>query len=230
MFYINNLQLEKRIIIFVSSLANDTGMPTCRQADNRKKFYLILKIKIMKKYLVVYISLIFALPTFSQTNILDNQIRDDYVLNYKCNASGNMVGLSSELLNYYSYAIKNNQPYIIRIRCIWASQWVSLYQSCISGYWYCWEITIDQNSREYLDINDKDSLITFGIDNSLNPTYNNNFINGSNFDFPQDTYIKSSIVNAAIGLNKEIYVKKGSYHFDNIDGILTITAPYTIVD
>ena len=118
----------------------------------------------------------------------------------------------------------------IKIRVFWASQWVSFYQSCITGYWYCWEITNEQNAREYININDRNNLITFGIDNSINPDYNRNFINGSNFNFPEDTYIKKSIVNAAIGVDKEIIVKKGLYHFDNIDGILTISAPYTIVN
>lgn len=118
----------------------------------------------------------------------------------------------------------------IKIRVILSAEWVNVYQSCISGWWYCWEITNEPDAREYININDKDKLITFGIDNILNEVYNKSFIDGSNFNFPKDAYIKSSIVKAAIGLDKVIFVKKGLYNFKNIDGILTVTAPYTIVE
>ncbi len=109
-------------------------------------------------------------------------------------------------------------------------RWYSLYQDCLPGTWYCWVITTNAHAKSYIKINNKEKLITFGIDNSLNSDYHKKFIKGSNFNFPEDTYIKREILNAGIGLNKEIYVSKGLYHLDNIDGILTITAPYSIVD
>lgn len=111
------------------------------------------------------------------------------------------------------------------------AHWYSYTEPCAPGWWYCWVITdFIQDTRSYIKISENEKLIRFGIDNNINPDYHKQFINGSNFTFPEDTHINSSIVNAAIGLDKEIIVKKGLYHFENIDGILTITAPYSIVN
>jgi hypothetical protein len=116
----------------------------------------------------------------------------------------------------------------------WA-YWSDFKSDCLPGYWYCWEIDIEPNAKitftkDYIGINDKRKLIIFGIDNHVNSNYHKNFIEGSNFNFPQDTYIKSSIVKATIGLDKEIYIKKGLYPMKIINGILNITAPFTIID
>ena len=106
------------------------------------------------------------------------------------------------------------------------AHWYSYTEPCAPGWWYCWIITSRQDTRSYIKINDNEKLISFGIDNNINPSYHNQFITGSNFNFPEDTHISREIVNATIGVDKEIIVKQGSYHFENIDGILTITAPY----
>ncbi len=110
------------------------------------------------------------------------------------------------------------------------AHWYSYTEPCAPGWWYCWIITSRQDVRSYIKISNDSKLITFGIDNNINPDYHRQFINGSNFNFSEDTHINRSIVNAAIGLDKEIIVNQGLYHFENIDGILTITAPYSIVN
>lgn len=108
------------------------------------------------------------------------------------------------------------------------ARWVSVNLPCEYGWWYCWIIVPKgrQDTRSYIKISENEKLITFGIDSNINPDYHKQFINGSNFNFPEDTHINKEIVNAVVGVDKEIIVKKGLYHFENIDGILTITAPY----
>lgn len=118
----------------------------------------------------------------------------------------------------------------IKIRVYWASQWVSFNQSCISGYWYCYEITYESDAREFIQINNDENLIAIGIDNDINPDYNSQFMEeGGTFSF-QDSNIPSSIVYAAIGIDKEIHIDEGSYPYEIIDGVITIVAPYTIVE
>ena len=134
----------------------------------------------------------------------------------------------SQIIN--STVKKSDEPRKIKVRVVINAKWVTFYEACVYGWWYCWEITTVSDARDYIKINDAEKLITFGIDNNNNPTYQANFIKGNDFEFPEDTYIKKEIVNAEIGLNKEVYIKKGLYRFENIDGILTITAPYSIVD
>lgn len=119
---------------------------------------------------------------------------------------------------------------ILKVELVLNVRWYSFYEDCLPSWWYCWKITSDARPRSYIKINNAEKLITFGIDNSINTDYHRKFIEGSNFNFPYDTYIRSEIVKAAIGIDKEINIKKGPYHFDNIEGILTITAPYSIVD
>lgn len=158
------------------------------------------------------------------------------------------ITAANESVMANSFIFDPSQAQQIKVILHWAAY--SDFNTCLSGYSYCWEIILSSDSRasidkkskepkDYVAINDKAKLITFGIDNNVYPkdnssiekrNYNKQFIEKSNFSFLQDTYIKRSVVKAAIGLDKGIYVKKGSYHFDNIDGILTITAPYTIAD
>jgi len=121
------------------------------------------------------------------------------------------------------------------IKLVTWAYWSDFKSDCLLGYWYCWEITTTTDAKQaatkdYISINDKKKLITFGIDNNVNPTYHKNFIKGSNFNFPQDTYIKSSIVKAIIGLDKKIYIKKGLYPLKIINGTLTISASYSLID
>lgn len=122
------------------------------------------------------------------------------------------------------------------IRLVTWAYWSDFRQDCLLGYWYCWEIDTDKDtdakaiSKDYINIHKNEKLITFGINKDINSEYHKKFIKGSNFNFPQDTYIRRSVVKATIGLDKQIFVKKGLYPFKINDGILTITAPYTILD
>ncbi len=116
-----------------------------------------------------------------------------------------------------------------KITLVLHSRWINFRQDCWPGYWYCWEINRVGNSNSYIKVNEEEKLVTFGIDNSINSEYHKSFINGSNFNFQQDT-LKKEIVKTMIGLEREIILKQGAYHFDNINGILTMNIPYTIKD
>ncbi len=160
-----------------------------------------------------------------------------------------VVTAANESVIANSFIYDSSQTQQIKVILHWAAY--SDFNDCLTGYSYCWEIilsnpdariSIDKKNKEpkdYVAINEKAKLITFGIDNNVYPedkssvekcAYNKKFIEKSNFNFLQDTYIKRSVVKAAIGLDKGIYVKRGSYHFENNDGILSITAPYIIAD
>lgn len=153
------------------------------------------------------------------------------VLSCKKEATEQKIITTSEESGITNSSAKNgDETGALKVTLVLNSKWVSFYSDCLPSWWYCWEISTGSDARSYIKINDKEKLITFGIDNTISPDYHRKFVKSSNFDFPEDSYLKKEIVNASIGLNKEIYVKKGLYHFENIDGILTITAPYSIVD
>lgn len=165
------------------------------------------------------------------------------------------VTAANENVMANSFINDSSQALQLKIRVVWAAY--SDFKDCLTGYSYCILIITDPDARitdsgerayidkknkeikDYIAINPKVKLITLGIDNNVylndkstieKNNYNKKFIEKSNFNIPQDMYIKSAVVKAASGLDKGIYIKKGSYHFENIDGILTITAPYTIAD
>lgn len=122
------------------------------------------------------------------------------------------------------------------VKLILDAYWYNLYKSCLPGIWYCWEIgggsniSYSSQSRDFIKIDINEKLITFGIDYNVNTKYHQKFIQGNSFNFPQNTYIKSSIVKACIGLDKVIYVAKGLHDLKINHGMLIITAPYTILD
>lgn len=96
------------------------------------------------------------------------------------------------------------------------------------GVWYCWQIGSPSDNKSYIQIDKVNSFITFGIDNRDSSAYNSQFMVNSDFKFQQDT-LNTNLTYAASGLKRMIYVKKGLYHFDIIDSIITIKIPYFIV-
>jgi hypothetical protein len=98
---------------------------------------------------------------------------------------------------------------------------------CRPSTWYCWTDGGVSDNRSYIQIDQNSQKITFGIDNQdpLRAKYNSQFINKTNYNFPQDT-LKTDLTYAITGLKDVIYVEKGSYPFEIIDNVVTITVPY----
>jgi hypothetical protein len=114
------------------------------------------------------------------------------------------------------------------ISIMWYHVFQSFIRDCVPGTWYCWQIGSPVDNKSYIQIDEKNELITFGIDNSDSSRYNSQFMVESNFKFPQDT-LNTDLTYAASGSRNMIYVKKGLYHFDIIDNVITVTVPYFIV-
>ena len=149
-----------------------------------------------------------------------------------------------EKVDYYTYAalsknfnntsltaapMPTNEMFPIRLEL--NVRWYSFYNDCLPGIWYCWIIGENvMSTKDYIYINTKLKQVTYGIDNNINTEYHKKFIQGSYFNFPEDSYINPSVVKACIGIEKAIFTKKGIYPMTIVDGVLTITTPYQIAN
>ncbi len=108
-------------------------------------------------------------------------------------------------------------------------QWRSFWHTCYPSTWYCWQFGTgtSDNKKSYIEIDEENQLITFGIDNRDSSVYNSQFMVGTDFQFPQDTLNYN--LNAASGLNDNIYVNAGLYHFDIVDSTIVVKVPFNII-
>lgn len=104
----------------------------------------------------------------------------------------------------------------------------SFWRDCYPGTWYCWQIGSPSDNKSFIEINEENQLIIFGIDNRDSSVYNSQFMVGSNYQFPQDT-LNTDLTYAAIGSKDTLFVNAGLYHFEIVDTVIIVKVPYFIV-
>lgn len=138
--------------------------------------------------------------------------------------SNNPIGVQSGVPSITANKIASKYP----ISLLWYHKFIYFTRDCQPGTWYCWQIGSPNDNRSFLQIDTTNRVITFGIDNRDSSAYNQQFMYGMEYQFPQDT-LNSNLTYAASGSKDLMYVKQGLYHFDIVDSTVVIKVPYSIV-
>ncbi|MBC7935930.1 MAG: hypothetical protein H7Y86_11325 [Rhizobacter sp.] len=99
---------------------------------------------------------------------------------------------------------------------------------CKPSTWYCFTDGGVSDNKSWIEIDEDNQIITFGIDNRDSSVYNSQFMVGTDFQFPQDT-LSYAVTHAASGSKDSMYVNAGLYHFEIVDTTIVIKVPYHII-